>query len=239
MDPDPARVTILLLHAFPLDARMWEAQREALAGREVVTPDLPRLGASMAEWASAALELVTGRFAAVGASMGGYCALEIARQAPERLRGLALVGARADADSPERREGRAATIELIRSAGAEALWEDMREKLFAPGADPAAVERARSLALEQSPDDLVRAVEVIRDRADSTDLVRSLDVPVLVAVGEHDPYFPPAEAQTLAADLRNGRLHVFRGCGHLPSLEQPDEFNRVLTEFLADAEADK
>jgi pimeloyl-ACP methyl ester carboxylesterase len=236
VDPNPARLTVLL-HAFPLDARMWDAQREALAGREVVTADLPRLGASMAEWARGVLQLAHGPFLAVGASMGGYCALEIARQAPERLRGLALVGARADADSPERREGRAATIELIRSGGAEALWEEVREKLFAPGADPAAVERARSLALEQSPDDLLRAVEAIRDRVDSTDLARSLDVPVLVAVGEHDPYFPPAEAETLAADLRNGRLRVFRGCGHLVSLERPDEFNRVVKEFLADADA--
>jgi pimeloyl-ACP methyl ester carboxylesterase len=230
-------LTVLLLHAFPLDARMWDAQRDALAGREVVAPDLARLGASMSEWARAVLELAHGAFVAVGASMGGYCALEIARQAPERLRGLALIGARADADSPERREGRAATMELIRSGGPEALWDDVREKLFPPGADPAAVERARSLALAQAPDDLVPAVEAIRDRPDSSELVRSLDVPVLVAVGEHDPYFPPAEAQTLAADLRNGRLHVFRGCGHLPSLERPDEFNRVLTELLAGAGA--
>jgi pimeloyl-ACP methyl ester carboxylesterase len=216
---------------------MWDAQREVLAGREVLTPDLARLGASMSEWARGVLQLGHGPFVAVGASMGGYCALEIARQAPERLRGLALVGARADADSPERREGRAATIELIRSRGPEALWEDMREKLFSPGADPAAVERARSLVLEQSMDDLVRAVEAIRDRPDSSELVRSLNVPVLVAVGELDPFFPPAEAENLAADLRNGRLHVFRGCGHLPSLERPDELNRVVKEFLADADA--
>jgi pimeloyl-ACP methyl ester carboxylesterase len=216
---------------------MWEAQGEALAGREVVTPDLARLGASMSDWARGVLELIDGAFVAVGASMGGYCALEIARQAPERLRGLALVGARADADSPERREGRAATIELIRSRGQEALWEEMREKLFSPGAEEAALERARSLALEQSPDDLVRAVAAIRDRPESSGLVRALELPILVAVGDHDPYFPPAEAQTLAADLRNGRLHVFRGCGHLPSLERPDEFNRVLTEFLADIDA--
>jgi pimeloyl-ACP methyl ester carboxylesterase len=216
---------------------MWEAQGEALARREVVTPDLARLGESMSDWARGVLELVDGAFVAVGASMGGYCALEIARQAPERLRGLALVGARADADSPERREGRAATIELIRSRGQEALWEEMREKLFSPGAEEAALERARSLALEQSPDDLVRAVAAIRDRPESSGLVRALELPILVAVGDHDPYFPPAEAQTLAADLRNGRLHVFRGCGHLPSLERPDEFNRVLTEFLADIDA--
>ena len=216
---------------------MWDAQRDALAGRVVVMPDLARLGASMAEWARGVLQLTDGPFVAVGASMGGYCGLEIARQAPDRLRGLALVGARADADSPERREGRAATIELIRSGGPEALWDEMREKLFSPGADPAAVERARSLALAQSPDDLVRAVEAIRDRPDSSELVRSLNVPVLVAVGEQDPFFPPAEAQALTPDLRNGRLHVFPGCGHLPSLERLNEFNRVLTEFLSGVDA--
>lgn len=230
-------MTLLLLHAFPLDSRMWEAQSEALAGRDLVAPDLADLGSTMAEWASAALDRVDGPVVAVGASMGGYCALEVARQAPDRIRGLALIGSRADADSPERLQARAATIERIRADGVEALWEDTGPKLFSPNADPAVVERARSIALEQSPDDLVRSVEAIRDRADASDLVRGLDVPVLVAVGDSDPYFAVEEAEALAADLRRGRLHVFERCGHLASLERREDFNRVLLDFLADVGA--
>src|SRR5919199_2880007 len=104
---------VLFLHALPLDERMWEPQRAAFP--DAVAPRLYGRGASMEGWARSILDEVEGELAVVGASMGGYCALEVARQAPERVRGLVLVGARVEADSPERREGRAKTIELIRA----------------------------------------------------------------------------------------------------------------------------
>ena len=225
---------VVLLHAFPLDSLMWEPQHEALAGHEVLAPDLYGFGSSMEEWAHAILPQVEGRFVLVGASMGGYCALAIARLAPERVAALVLAGSRADPDTPERREGRAATIELIRERGPEALWEETRPKLFPPDADPEVVEAARELAVAQDPDGLVRGVEAIRDRRDSTDVVEALECPVLVAVGDSDPFVPVADAEALAARARDGRIAVY-GSGHLPSLERPDEFNRSLLAVLDSA----
>src|SRR3989440_8850068 len=149
-------MTVLLLHALPLDERMWEPQRTAFG--DVVAPRLYGRGSSMEEWARTILGEVEGELVAVGASMGGYCALELVRQAPERVRGLVLAGARVEADSPERREGRARTLELIRSNGAEALWEDMRPKLFPPG-DTEAGAFPHGLALEQRADELGAGVE--------------------------------------------------------------------------------
>src|SRR5918911_3158838 len=154
---------VLFLHALPLDERMWEPQRAAFP--DAVAPRLYGRGSSMEGWARSILEEVDGEVVLVGASMGGYCALEVVRQAPERVRALVLVGSRVEADSPERHEGRARTLELIREGGAEALWEDMRPKLFPPG-DTESVAVARRLALEQRPDDLTAAVEAIRDRHD-------------------------------------------------------------------------
>jgi pimeloyl-ACP methyl ester carboxylesterase len=216
-------MTLLLLHAFPLDERMWEP-----LGREnAIAPRLYGPGNTMDEWAAALLEQVDGPFVACGSSMGGYCALAIARLAPERLTGLLLTGARLGADPPERRAGRAETIDLVRSEGNAALWEDMRPKLFPETASPDVVERAHRTALEQDPDDLVRGIEAIRDRRDSTSVATSLDVPVVLAVGEHDTFFTPEEARATGL-----RTHVFDGVGHLPSMERPDEFNRLLDELL-------
>ena len=216
-------MTLVLLHAFPLDERMWEP----LGRDDAVAPRLYGLGNTMDEWAAAVLEQVEGPFLACGTSMGGYCALAIARRAPERLTGLVLAGARIDADSPERHAGRADTIELIRSHGASGLWDDIRPKLFPETAAPEVVERARDITLDQDSDDLVRGVEAIRDRDDSSGIVASLGVPHVMAVGEHDPVISADKARA-----SGGRVRVFDGVGHLPAMERPDEFNELLDELL-------
>jgi pimeloyl-ACP methyl ester carboxylesterase len=167
----------------------------------------------------------------VGGSWGG--------KGPQRLlahadvRALVLVGARAEPDAPERLRAREETIALLREQGVEALWERQRPVLFPEDADETVVARAREIALEQSAEELAAAVAAMRDRSDSTGLVRETEAKVLVARGEHDPFLSDDEAQALAATARNGRAHAFEGCGHLPSFELPDEFKLVLEEFLA------
>jgi pimeloyl-ACP methyl ester carboxylesterase len=224
-------VKIALLHAFPLDERMWERQLDVLNGHEPIAPHLYSFGETMDAWAGRVLEQVEGPVIAVGASMGGYCAQRFLAHAD--VRGLVLAGSRADADPPERRQARDETIRLIRQEGVERLWETQRPRLFSEDADEAVVERAHALTLEQDPEELVTGVAAMRDRPDSTALVREAEAPVLIAVGEHDPFFPAEEARALAASARNGRAHVFEGSGHLASLERPDEFNRVLVDFLS------
>jgi pimeloyl-ACP methyl ester carboxylesterase len=224
---------LALLHAMPFDERMWEPQLSALESYDVHAPRLYPLGASMDEWALGVLQDVPGRLVAVGSSMGGYCAAAIARLAPERLEGLVLVGSRADADPPERRPLREQWIETARARGGEGLWDVAARAFFPDGADPGVVERARRIAAEQQPDDLVRAVEAIRDRPDSTEAVTS-GIPLLLVAGEEDPLIAADVPRALAAAAPASRLEVLEGCGHMPSMERPDEFNRILSAFLGE-----
>lgn len=211
---------VLLLHAFPLDERMWEPQREALAEHEIVAPRLYGRGQTMAAWADSVAGETEGELVVVGASMGGYCGLSLARRAPERVRALLLIGARPDADSEERRAGRADTIELIRNEGPEGLWRTMAPKLYRD--ESAADERL----LFRDPDGLVRAVEAIRDREDSTTVSREFDGPLQFVVGESDPFVSSDE-------LREFDVREIAGAGHLVNVELPGEFNGVLRDFLA------
>jgi pimeloyl-[acyl-carrier protein] methyl ester esterase len=227
-------VKVVLLHAFPLDERMWEPQLELLHEYDVAAPRLYGSSATIAEIAATVLDEHEGELALVGASLGGYTALELAHQAPERVRALVLVGARADADTPERRAARADTIALIEDGGAEALWEKQRPLLLLESASESAVERARQEALDRSRDELVAAVGALRDREDRTGTLSTFGGPVLVAVGEGDAFFPPDEARVQAQLAPHGRFREFTGAGHLASLEQPDEFNAALAQFLAD-----
>jgi pimeloyl-ACP methyl ester carboxylesterase len=211
---------VVLLHAFPLDERMWDPQREALAGHDVVTPNLYDLGGNSVEgWAQAVLDQVDADIAAVGASLGGYVALAMARIAPERVRGLLLAGARAGADTSERRTARDQQIRTLREEGIEA-WAPS-----APAPPPP----------ERTVEELVRAVESLRDRPDATDVARTFKSPLWIAVGENDPFLPVDEAQEIVGDARDGRLEIFEDTGHFPNLERPERFNQLLQEFLTAA----
>jgi pimeloyl-ACP methyl ester carboxylesterase len=201
---------VLLLHAYPYDASMWDAQLSVLDGYEVLAPrlyDLP--GETVEAWAEGLLPELGERAAVVGASMGGYVALTLARLAPERLAGLVLVGAKATPDTPERL--------VLRD-------ETLRE--LAAGVLP-------ELTVAIAADELARATRLLRDRPDQSAVARGFAAPLLVCAGSEDEILTVAEAERLAASAHNGRLEVFAGAGHLPSLEQPAAFNRVLLDFLA------
>jgi len=224
-------VNVVLLHALPLDERMWEPQLDALSAHEVLAPKLYPFGSSMEAWADGVLGLTEGPLALVGASMGGYCALAIARRAPERVLALGLVGSRPEADPPERRPLRDRWLRRIAEQGAAGLWEEMGPSVFAT-LDAEQRARVERLALEQTPEGLRRAVTAIRDRLGASDVVRELSGPLLVAVGENDPLVSVDDARVVADAASRSRLAVFEGAGHLPSLECPEDFNECLLAFL-------
>jgi 3-oxoadipate enol-lactonase len=208
---------VVLLHAFPLDERMWEPQLPALEGHEVVAPNLYDLGgASIDAWASRILEETPGRLVAVGASLGGYVALSMARQAPERVSGLLLAGSRASADPPERRAVREEMIRVVTDEGIEG-WN--RE--FSP---PGPSDRAT--------DQLVRGIEALRDRQDASDVVASFPGPLTLIVGGHDELLPVDEARKIVDTAPNGWLEVVESAGHVVSVDAPQRFNRILLELL-------
>jgi pimeloyl-ACP methyl ester carboxylesterase len=204
--------TILLLHGWPVSERVWVPQVTALrdAGHEVVAPLLYGRGGSIDDWAAQLLREVDGPIVPVGASMGGYCALALARRAPERIVGMVLVASRADADSFERRRYRQDAIADLQAGSAPPL------------ADPDA-------NLEQ----LAVAQEAMRDRLDLTVVVASFGGPLLVCVGDQDELVSVEEAQALAERALDGRLEVFPGAGHFVAVDQPQVFNEALLGFLA------
>jgi pimeloyl-ACP methyl ester carboxylesterase len=153
---------------------------------------------------------VEGELVLVGASMGGYTALAMARREPERVRALVLVGSPAGADSPKRKAFRDELIPRLRAEGPP-----------------------ENAAQGVSVEELVAAQEAMRDRGDSTDVVHAYAGPMVVCAGADDEILTPDEARALAAAAQNGRAVVFEGAGHFMSLERPEEFDAVIAEVLA------
>lgn len=205
-------MNVVLLHAWPLDERMWDPLLPAVreAGLEPVAPRLYGRGGSIDGWAAQILGEVEGPIVAVGASMGGYTALALARRAPERVLGIVLAGSRADADSGERRASRDEQIARLRSEGV-------------PG----------DLDTDVPAEELAVAQEAIRDRADAFGVVGAFGGPLLVCVGDADEIVSVEEARAIADAALRGSLEIFSGAGHLLTVEQPERFQEVLTEFLA------
>jgi pimeloyl-ACP methyl ester carboxylesterase len=210
-------VTVVLIHAFPLGPEMWAPQRDALEGHDVIAPSLYELdGSSIDGWAAQILDNVEGDVVAVGASIGGYVALAMARRAPERVKGVFLAGSRAGADDADRKAARDKAIETLREQGIEA-WAPS-----APAPPPP----------ERTVEELVRLTEAMRDRTDSTDVVGAYDGPLWLVVGSEDPFLSVDEARGIVESAPNGRLEVLEGAGHFTNVERRNRFNELLREFL-------
>ena len=180
------------------------------AGHDVVAPHLYGRGPSIDDWAAQLLRELDGPLVPVGASMGGYCALALARRAPERIVGMGLVASRADADSFERRRFRQETIIELRTGQRPPLADE-----------------------DADIEHLAVAQEAMRDRLDLSGVAASFGGPLLVCVGDQDEIVSVDEARELAERALDGRLEVFAGAGHFVAVDQPGRFNEVLLEFLA------
>lgn len=203
---------VMLLHAWPLSERMWVPQVTALR-QNGFTPLVPHLygrGSSIDGWAAHLLRDNDGQFVVVGASMGGYCALALARRAPERIVGMVLVGSRAAADTFDRRRQRDDEIAALRARGVPP-----------------------ELNTDDTAEDLAVAQEAMRDRMDLTGIAASFGGPLLVCVGDKDDIVSVEESRELAAGALRATFEVFPGAGHFISVEQPERFNAVLLEFLS------
>ena len=249
-DAGAGEPALLLLHAFPLQAAMWEDQIAAFSpGRRVIAPDLMGFGASdapddperytmdaYADDAAALLDhLGVGRAVVAGLSMGGYVALALLRRHPGRVAGLVLADTRAGSDTDEVVQRRVTQQAQVREQGTAELVEAQLGVLLGETTrreHPEVVERARGLMAPNPPAGVIGGLEAMKGRPDSTDLLAGIAVPTLVIVGEDDAPSPPAVAEGMHRAIPGSRLVVLPDVGHLTNLEAPEAFNEALGAIL-------
>ncbi len=250
--PSPSkrpRGTLLLLHAFPLNARMWEGQLAlAETGWRVIAPQLrgfdggsdDPLAASVDDYAGDVIDLLDAlhvKLAVVGGlSMGGYVAFAMWRYAARYVQGLILAGTRSQADTPEGVAGRTRLLQLIQDKGPPAVADEMVPKLLGEttrSTRPVVAEQVRSLVLASSADAIAGAVRALMTRPDSTPLLSTIHVPTLILVGDEDTVTPPAAAEDMQRGIAGSELVRIPRAGHLSNLEQPELFTAALAAFLS------
>lgn len=195
---------------------------------------------SAADTARALLHRLPTRFAVLGFSLGGFVALELAAQAPERVAGLALVASNARADAPEHAPTRRAAVGAARDAGLArfvetSLWPQYVASHRRDDAVLAATigEMAARVGLEAFADQ----VEIAVTRADSRPRLAAIRVPALIVSGDEDVLNPEDRQHELANGLPDAHWHVCARTGHFVPLEAPAQLGRVVRKWLARIEA--
>ncbi|MGH3146102.1 MAG: alpha/beta fold hydrolase [Rubrobacter sp.] len=244
---------LVLVHAGIADSRMWDGQVEAFArDYRVIRYDLRGFGeTAMVEGPYAHHEDLRGlldslefeRAHLVGCSMGGGAALDFALRHPERVRSLVLVGSavsgfHGDFGPPEQWDELVAAdeegdLELVSELEVQ-IWVD------GPGRSPEDV--------DGSVRDLVREMNLIALRNEdsglgeelepeppSVDRLPEIQAWALILVGDEDQPRTIAAADLLERELPNARKVVMTDTAHLPNMERPEEFNRIVMDFLGDA----
>lgn len=239
---------LIFLHAFPLSQRMWDDQVAAFSGtHRVITFDwrgfgessLPESSSDMSSFAEDLAGLMDclriDRAVICGLSMGGYAALSFLRTYAHRVEALILADTRATADTEEGRRNRLTMAALVREEGPGAIVNQMISRLLGAKSidnNPGVVSRVRAMIEKNCSDGIARALVGMAVRPDSTSLLSQLRCPTLVIVGEDDLLTPPSDAEAMATLIPGAKLAVIKGVGHLPNIEWPAEFNRILEGFL-------
>ncbi|MCL2646786.1 MAG: alpha/beta hydrolase [Phycisphaerales bacterium] len=241
---------IILIHGFPLDARMWTSQVEFLRGRGDVggvvltpnlpgfggTPPLPREQTSMEAFAREIHQVIVreaeGKAIVGGFSMGGYVLQELLRSHPEVVAAAMFINTRAEEDTPVARDGRLQSINEITQKGTAGLIDAMLGKLLAKQPSPAVKDQVRAIMASQSPEGIIHAQLAMSQRRNQTDLLARLTLPVLILAGAEDATSPPSVALSMQSHMPQAMLVQIASAGHMAPMEQPAAVNAAIETFL-------
>jgi pimeloyl-ACP methyl ester carboxylesterase len=241
---------VVLVHAFPLDHSMWDAQAAALAsGWRVIAPDLRGFGESQVSEGTVTMEQFADDLAGLldalgidepvvfcGLSMGGYVGWQFYRKYASRVRAMILCDTRAVADTPEARAGRKDMIDRVLRDGPEPVAQAMTPKLLAAStvaSRPELVAAVHRMIVANDPQGIAAALRGMRDRPDATELLTRIRCPCLILVGKFDAISTLEEMRSIAAKIPGAKLVTIAGAGHLTPLEQPVQTTSAIETFLA------
>jgi pimeloyl-ACP methyl ester carboxylesterase len=218
------------------DGRLFGPQIAAFSGR--IPIQIAPMGGhdNMADLAAGVLAHAPPRFALAGLSMGGILGMEILRQAPDRVAGIALMDTNPLAERPEVQARRAPQIDAAQAGGLRRVMaEEMKPNYLTEGPNRAAIlDLCMDMALDLGAEVFVNQSRALRDRPDQCDTLRAFTGPALVLCGRDDALCPVERHTLMHGLMPQSRLEIIEQAGHLPTLEQPHMTNAALARWLED-----
>lgn len=247
-DEGSGQYPVILLHGYPFDKSMWDAQVSHLkSSHRVIAYDIRGFGASRDETSPLSLDLFRDdliQFMDVlnidkailcGLSMGGYIALHALKKYPWRFQALILCDTQCVADTPEGKAKRLQSIEDIKAKGTSAFNEGFIKNVFhkdTPEKHPELVAALRTVVNGNSERIITQGLQALADREESCTSLGDIHLPTLILCGRDDVVTPLAQSEFLHAHIKGSILQVIDHAGHVSNLEAADEFNEHLSAFL-------
>jgi pimeloyl-ACP methyl ester carboxylesterase len=241
---------IVLIHGHPFDHTMWQPQIDAFSGRyQVIVPDLRGYGKSglpeggvsrFEDYSTDILQLLdilrVDNFHVAGLSMGGQLAMEVYRQAPSRVKSLILADTFATLDTPEAKKARNDGADRMLREGMGGYANESIHKMIKAehvSTMPGVAAHVMRMMTTTNPKGAAMAMRARSERIDYlNEVLPQIKVPVLIVVGRQDEFTPVAKAEEMHAAIRGSKLVVIEDAGHMPNLEHPEAFNKIMLDFL-------
>jgi pimeloyl-ACP methyl ester carboxylesterase len=239
---------VMLIHGFGEDARIWDGQVEFLkANDQLIVPNLPGSGDSpynealhtVEDYAQSIKAILDAEgikaFKLIGHSMGGYIALAFAEQWPDYLKAFGLFHSTAFPDSEEKKQARKKSIEFIREHGSREFIASATPNLFSDYTKKHHSEMVTAMINRYvgfDPLALINYYEAMIMRPDRTAVLKTMAVPVLFIIGESDKAVPMEDTLKQSHLPLIAQIHIFKNNGHMGMLENSDQSNECLKNFL-------
>ncbi|MNE04436.1 AB hydrolase superfamily protein YdjP [compost metagenome] len=245
----PAPKTVLFIHGFPFNKNTWKQQLLDLDEEYTgIALDVRGHGLStnghgffsVDVFAKDLVEFIRkldlNHIVLCGISMGGYIALRTYELIGQQLAGLILCDTNSLADDNKGKQKRFDSIQALLKYGRRPFAIGFTENVFYEKTireNPEAVELIKSCIRRNELSSICSTQLALASRTDTTHSLKTIIIPTLVIKGKHDKLMSEEQTSILIENIPDVRFMEFEESGHLPNLEEPEKFNRVLNEFLA------
>jgi 3-oxoadipate enol-lactonase len=248
-DLGTGEIPVIFVHGFPFNKSSWQPQLEFLSQTQrVIAYDIRGFGKSSAGdetptislFASDLIRLMDAleipKAIVCGLSMGGYILLNAVTQSPERFKAIILSDTQCIADTPDVKAKRYKTIYQVNEEGLVNFTEGFLKNAFSEETHltkKELVENIRTVMLSNSVKSVAETLSAIAERVETCSLLMRNIVPTLILCGSEDKITPLVQSEFLSTTIQSSKLHSIEKAGHLSNLEQPEEFNKHISDFIS------